>query len=338
MNKYKIFYKAPMTSGILNSVGRGETGWICSVARVLDEMGHNLYIFPYRDSPYLGKNAKFPEEPEPLSDRAVLIPRLKNDPSVYNEMVGKNEFDIAIFLIDQKCISLIKEVNPNNPNKVKAKLYIWGTIWEGEADKGPYDKNDIIVRQFRWHMNMSHNSKEHTHFLLARALGKQMGKSKFSNRRIGWVPKFAFSDGYSDVLHLRPANRLLNAMVDAANETNTGITIFSSDLITEEKSCQANVRRFKVMETLSRAKDIKFLPTCPPNIFNEELKKCSVVFPIGSGISGSVLEAIFFGITPLIFKDSLLMNYPGIVDVAKNMTFFDMCFKEEKWENNGGVI
>lgn len=313
MNKYNIFFKGTFTKGIINSPGRGESGWITSIARIIDNLGCNLFIYPYSSNPW-GPN-KSSEEPESFSDRATLIPVQK--PTIYNDIV-KKKFDIAMFLIDGKADTLRKEIRADNPNRIKANLYIYGNIWEGGMTKGiPYDNNDIVVRQFKWHLDM--NQKEHTHFLLARPLGKIMGKSKFSKRRIGWAPKYVFINDYNSSWIPSTASRFLNAMVDAANETNTGITVFSSDLF-DDPNALDNIKKFKVIETLSKAKDIKFIPTCSPNDFNEELKNCSIVFPMGKGISGSVLEAIFFGITPIIFKDSLLMKYPGIINIASEMT------------------
>lgn len=305
-----------MSKGQINSPGRGETAWGCNVVRVLDNLGHKLYVYSFSNNRASFLLDGIKEEPEPLSDRAVLIPH-EGFPK-YEDIV-KNKFDIAIFLTNGKADTLRNELREDNENKIKADIYIYGVIWEGDCHgRELFKDNDILVRQFQFHLD--HNPNEGDHFLLARPLGKTMGESKFNKKRIGWTPKSAFHKQYNAVRTPNIASKFLNAMVDAALETNTGITIFSSDKITNEPEALDNVKGFKVLETLSRVKDIRFLPTCSPNEFYEELKNCSIVFPIGAGVSGSVLEAIFFGITPIVFRDSLLMGYPKIIDVAAEMT------------------
>jgi hypothetical protein len=59
-------------------------------------------------------------------------------------------------------------------------------------------------------------------------------------------------------------------------------------------------------------------PSLPYPEYQRELQKCSVTIPLA--FAGSTQEAIFCGLVPMLYKDSMFSNHPHIIGVCNEMT------------------
>lgn len=234
-----------------------------------------------------------------------------------------NPVDVAMFFGSRDDVASFPEL------QVRAKIYLWQNPGPWPTGGLRWGKNEYVTRCFRDYLELKSAGCDigDRHVLLAVPFGKEMGTSKFKNKRIGCAIKFLFHkdrvNAYGIQVH-EIANKFIEAIIKVSNELGTGITIFCSEQFTEDPTCIDGIKRYKILEKLSTVKDVKFVRTCGAREFIKELCNCSIVFPLPGAISGCAGEAIFYGLTPIIFQDSFLFTYGGLKDIALEMTGWKM--------------
>jgi len=230
-----------------------------------------------------------------------------------------NPVDVAMFFGSRVDVTVFTEL------QVKAKIYLWQNPgpWPTGGLRG--GKNEYVTRCFRDYLGLLSDGCDigDRHVLLAVPFGREMGASKFSNKRIGCAIKYLFHKDRANAYGLKIheiANRYIEAMIRVSNELGTGITIFCSEQFTSDPTCVDAVKLYKILEKLSTVKEVKVVGTCGARDFIKELCNCSVVFPLPGALSGCAGEAIFYGLTPVIFNDSFLFTMGGLKDIASEMT------------------
>lgn len=230
-----------------------------------------------------------------------------------------NPVDVAMFFGSRDDVPGFPEL------QVKAKIYLWQNPGPWPTGGLHWGKNEYVTRCFRDYLGLLSDGCDigDRHVLLAVPFGREMGTSKFSNKRIGCAIKYLFHKDRANAYGLRIheiANRYIEAMINISNKLGTGITIFCSEQFTSDPTCVDAIKLYRILEKLSTVKDIKFVKTCGARDFIKELCTCSVVFPLPGALSGCAGEAIFHGLTPVIFNDSFLFTMGGLKDIASEMT------------------
>jgi hypothetical protein len=281
----------------LDSSSKGEGRWALSLARCLKDYGHRIVMAPDMELCSWG-DCQVP-------DNVLMIQAYEK------RKLCKAHFDVAIFT---SWLTRQEESHYINADK-----YVWGVIgWKGEVMRdGFFKDNDYVARWTRDDLPtipFPINFKDRC-FLLAQPFGKGMGKSKFDNKRVGWVAKEAFASnvplGYSE-----SAARHLFATVDACKETGSSLSIFSCHEFNPENF--PRVMKLGVYDKLKELDKVTMHPSLSFPEYTRELHKCSVTIPVM--FAGSIQESLFSGILPLLYRDSMFVAHPQVKGVAAEMT------------------
>ena len=279
------------------SSSRGEGRWALSLVRCLKDYGHEIAMAPDTEPCEWG-TCKQP------SNVLMVQPWEKN-------RLDKMHFDVAIFTSWQTA--------KPEAQYIHADKYVWGVMsWKHEIMKdGFFNENEYVARWLRQDLPeipYPINFKDRC-FLLAQPFGKELGASKFSNKRIGWVAKEAFLPSTHPSLG-ESAARNLFGIIDACKATGAALSIFSAHELDPRNA--PKVKELGVWDRLQELKDVRMYPSLPYPEYQRELAKCSVTTPLA--FAGSIQEAIFAGIVPMLYKDSGFTNHPWTPGIAQEMT------------------
>ena len=280
------------------SSGRGESRWAQQLARCFTEAGHQVFMAPDAEDASWG-NCQHP------SNAIILQAHEKR-------RLHTMHFDVAIFTSWQ--------TKMEEALFIHADKYLWGVMsWKHEIMKdGYFLDNDYVIRWQRSDLPAIPypiNFKDRC-FLLSQPFGKEPGNSKFSNKRVAWTAKEIFLET-TEYSYSVAAKRHLYAVVDACKATDSSLSIFSCSELDKKNSSRISEMGIdtKIGEICNK---VTLNPTLPFSEYQEALKRCSVVVPVG--FAGSILESVFFGIVPLVYKDGLFFDHPWISGVCNDFT------------------
>lgn len=280
------------------SSSRGEGRWALSLVRCLKDIpGIKIVMAPDTEPCDWGTCDR--------PDNVLMIQ------SYEKWRLDKAHFDLAIFTSWQTHKPEMKYIH--------ADKYLWGVMgWKHEIMKdGYFQDNEYVIRWFRadlpeipYPINFQDRC-----FLLAQPFGPAIGENKFDNKRIAWVAKEAFLDTTNPSLS-ESAARHLFAVVDVCKETGAALSIFSCHEFNPVTS--PKVVTMGILDKLKEYDNITMYPSLPYPEYQRELQKCSVTIPLA--FAGSTQEAIFCGLVPMLYKDSMFSNHPHIIGVCNEMT------------------
>jgi len=279
------------------SSGRGESRWAQSLARCLSEAGHEVHMAPDAEECGWGKCKK----PDNVFMYQAHQKRLLND----------IHFDIAIYSSWQ--------TPREEALYIHADKYVWGVMgWKQEIMKdGFFFENEYVARWFRAdvpEIPYPINFKDRC-FLLAQPFGKELGVSKFSNKRIGWVAKEAFLSSTRMDLSIA-SKRHIYAIVDACKQTGASLAIFSCHEL--DPRTNPRIVEMGIYDKIMEVPNVTMYPTLSFKEYQRELQKCSITVPVS--FAGSIQESIINGIIPFMYKDSMFSNHPWIKGVCEDLT------------------
>ena len=280
------------------SSGRGESRWAQSLARCLSEAGHEIYMAPDTEEAGWGT--------------CVQPPNVHLYQAWQKHLLNNVYFDIAIYSSWQD--------EQYEANYIHADKYLWGIMgWKQELMKDGYFKdNDYVMRWVRQDLPQIPypiNFKDRC-FLLTQPFGKECEPSRFKNKRIGWVAKEAFLDT-TDPNSQEASRRHIFAVVDACKQTGASLAIFSCGEFNPKVA--RKIEEWGILDKLREINNVVMYPSLPFLEYQKELRKCSVIVPVG--FAGSVQEGIIAGVIPLLYKDHMFSDHPWIKDVASDLTF-----------------
>ena len=118
----------------------------------------------------------------------------------------------------------------------------------------------------------------------------------------------------------------MQAVIMTCKINGSALSVFSGHEITE-----ANLGK-ELYDKLMSVKNLTIYPTLPFKQYQEELKKCSVTIPLA--FAGSTQEAVFYGLVPLLYNDSMFSSHPDI----DRMAVLNTCSRFVNAEDEKNII